>query len=337
MSVVRIVCLGSILLLCLLSDRKVGGCLAFTSPTRSTPLPVLRITSTFHSTPSPTGCILYNYKQHNGNRQSSALEMTAATVAVHSGAWEGFLSIVRNFSTSSLTGSSASAVLQSITSKAVTTPPVAYFLALLSAGVGVPVSEDAICLFAGAVLPTLARQQQIKLCLALYLGIIGSDAITFWVGRALRLGVFLPLQQRLLGSSAEQPKKAEEGATAAVAAVGAQGPRRKRDRIRKVAESAGDYVGFVTRFSVGMRGPLMILTGFWKKVTFWKYFLGCALGGAFTLPLQVWLGYTLGHNNPAAILGIVAGISTFIFGSSIAVAVASSGTLIYSKMKKRKQ
>jgi len=257
---------------------------------------------------------------------------------------EGAISIVKNFSKSSLTGSSATAVLQSITEKALATPPLAYFVAMISAGFGVPVSEDALCIFAGAVWPTMAKIQQQKLFVALYLGIVFSDAITFWVGRSLRLGVFQPLQEQLLGKNADDvdDNSSSDGAAVAVAETAIEDgsenkpvKARKRDRIRKVASNAGEYVGFVIRFSVGTRGPLMLLTGFWRKVVFWKFLLGTSVGAAITLPLQLWLGYTLGRKNPAAIIGVVAGISTFVIGAAISVGVASWGTLLWSRLQRK--
>mmetsp|Transcript_18504 Transcript_18504/g.26134 ORF Transcript_18504/g.26134 Transcript_18504/m.26134 type:complete len:336 (+) Transcript_18504:193-1200(+) len=310
----------------LLGDVKLIGCFAF-QPV-SPPLKYHVVTSRSMLSPYPSK---ETTKPTTTMLKMSALPPPPLTV------WEGAMSIVKNFSKSALTGSSATAVLQTITAKALATPPLAYFVALLSAGVGVPVSEDALCIFAGAVWPTMAKVQQQKLFLALYMGIVLSDVVTFWIGRALRLGVFQPLQEKLLGQNADDDLDDDDDVSALpVVAIGEPIKTRKRDRIRKLASNAGEYVGFVMRFSVGTRGPLMLLTGFWRKVVFWKFLVGTSLGAAITLPLQLWLGYTLGRKNPAAIIGIVAGISTFVIGAAISVGVASWGTLLWSRLRREK-
>jgi len=157
-----------------------------------------------------------------------------------------------------------------------------------------------------------------------------SDAVTFWAGRALRLGVFSSMRTMfddLLSSDEEE----------VVIVLREDGKMRKRDRIRRKMKKAGDYVGFVIRFSVGTRGPLMLVTGFLGKVSFLKFILGSCAGGLMTLPLQLWLGYTLGHNHPAAAVGIVGGISTVVLFATLSVAVVSWTTFLISTLKRQEQ
>jgi membrane protein DedA with SNARE-associated domain len=223
---------------------------------------------------------------------------------------------------------SSSSALETVTSQALQTPPLAYFLCLLSAGFGVPVSEDALCLFAGTAWPTFSKQRRIQLFLALYAGVVLSDAVTFWAGRCLQLQMFEPLRLKfndLLPSDDDEE----------VLILKENGKMRKRDRIRRKMKKAGDYVGFVIRFSVGTRGPLMLVTGFLGKVSFFKFILGSSVGALLTLPLQLWLGYTLGHNHPAAAVGIVGGISTVVLCATVSVAVVSWISVLLSKVKQR--
>lgn len=323
------------------------SCDAFTAPlTRAAPLvKTVSLSGNGLVTGSP---VQQQQQQRRISSSSSRIQPLQMAAMAPPGVLEGAMQIVQDFSKSSLSsGGCAKTLLNSITQKAITTPPLAYFVALMAAGCGVPVSEDALCLFAGVVWPTLSGVQQRKLFGALYLGVVVSDVITFWIGRALRLGVFAPLQARLVGTSAAASRTTtnekeatlmvpSNSTTAANGVVAIQKRRRKRDRIKNIAENTGDWVGFVIRFSVGTRGPLMLLTGFLQKVSFLKFFLGAAAGGLITVPLQLWLGYTLGHHNPAAMIGAVAGISTFVFGISVSVAAASWVTLVASKLRQRR-
>ena len=221
----------------------------------------------------------------------------------------------------------SSSSLETVTAQALQTPPLVYFLCLFSAGFGVPVSEDALCLFAGTAWPTFPRERKLRLFVALYAGVVLSDAVTFWAGRALRLGMFSSVRGRfddLLTSTEDTEIVLRE-----------DGKMRKRDRLRRKMKQAGDYVGFVIRFSVGTRGPLMLVTGFLGKVCFWKFILGSCAGALITLPLQLWLGYTLGHNHPAAAVGIVGGISTVVLCATLSVAIVSWTTFLVSKLKQQ--
>ena len=233
------------------------------------------------------------------------------------------VSTIQSFSSSSL---------ETVTAQALQTPPLIYFLCLLSAGVGVPVSEDAICIFAGTVFPTFAGKQRIRLFFALYAGVVLSDAITFLAGRSLRLGFLQKFAQSkfpdLLGGDNDNET---------VVVLRKNGKMRKRDRLRRKMKKAGDYVGFVIRFSVGTRGPLMLLTGFLGNVSFLKFIVGSSVGALLTLPLQLWLGYTLGHDHPAAVVGIVGGISTVVLCATISVALVSWTTFLISKLKRNER
>jgi membrane protein DedA with SNARE-associated domain len=79
----------------------------------------------------------------------------------------------------------------------------------------------------------------------------------------------------------------------------------------------------------------MLLSGFMGQISFFKFILGSSVGALMTLPLQLWLGYTLGHDHPAAVVGIVGGISTVVLCATLSVALASWTTFFISKFKRQ--
>jgi membrane protein DedA with SNARE-associated domain len=79
----------------------------------------------------------------------------------------------------------------------------------------------------------------------------------------------------------------------------------------------------------------MLLSGFMGQISFFKFILGSSVGALMTLPLQLWLGYTLGHDHPAAVVGIVGGISTVVLCATLSVALASWITFFISKFKRQ--
>ncbi|CAJ1970500.1 unnamed protein product [Cylindrotheca closterium] len=187
-------------------------------------------------------------------------------------------------------------------------PAIAYFLVLCSAGFGVPVSEDLLCIFAGTMLPIAKIQspaRRIRLITALYLGVVISDLITFSIGRMMKVGLLEPLRNRMsLGE--EQPITSDkEGVIGAVTSTGSNGEVKlgKRDRVLQKLESVGDWAGFYARMSVGFRPAMMILAGFSGNVSFTKYTLGTAGGAVISLAAQLLLGYSMRHK-PSDILAL---------------------------------
>ena len=265
---------------------------------------------------------------------SSLSTSTSLSASAMSTILGGTLDTIQAFSKSSVSSGSASTLLQTVTEKALSTPPVAYFLTLMAAGFGVPVSEDALCIFAGAVWPTFPKERRLPMLVALYLGVVVSDLVTFWLGRLLRIGLFQPLAEKLQLQDSTLSSSSSSTATTTTTTDPASSSSSKSARVQRIMERAGDYVGFVIRFSVGTRGPLMLLTGFTKRVSFVKFGLGAAAGGLLTLPIQLWAGYAIGHRNPEAVVGVVAGISTFVIGAAICVATVSWTALLVSQAQR---
>lgn len=254
---------------------------------------------------------------------------------------------------------SASVALESITDALSTTPPLVYFLCLIAAGFGVPVSEDAMCIFAGTILPsiwTVDPTKRNRLLLALYGGVVISDIMTFCIGRALKMGVMEPIRKRMNlqteriqfckdatnnsggditnDDNINEKEIKDDNDDEEICQV--ETPKlRKRDRVLKKLENAGDYAGFVIRFSVGFRAPMMLFAGFSGKVPLSKYVIGTCIGAIGSLSLQLFIGYIMRYN-PAAVVGIIASISTFVALVPLSIGLISSMSLMWQKYRIRR-
>jgi len=91
--------------------------------------------------------------------------------------------------------------LPNLMSAASTTPQYLYFVALCAAGFGIPVSEDALCIFAGTLIPTITPLRRLSLFSYLFAGVVLSDVITFTLGRLMREGMFDPLKKLFMGKN----------------------------------------------------------------------------------------------------------------------------------------
>jgi len=260
---------------------------------------------------------------------------------------------------SKVTTQSSTTAISQITDVALATPPLGYFTCLIAAGFGIPVSEDALCIFAGTVLPKLCSSSVLvdarmkwKLLLALYAGVVLSDCITFGIGRMMRMGVMDPIRKRMnLGTEQVEfcedeeievyqeeeedwdeatiisNEAIEEGDAPDGFCVVETPDLKKRNTILEKIKRAGNYTGFLVRFSIGMRTPMMLLAGFSGTISFAQYALGTAVGAICSLSCQLGLGYAM-RGNPAALVGIVASVSTFVLMVPIVIALASSMTMI---------
>lgn len=229
-----------------------------------------------------------NTRKTMSTSSSTSLQMSMGVSSV--------LSTIREVTKSSSSG------IHVISDIALNTPPFAYFLALLSAGIGVPVSEDALCIVVGYILKQCDTVLRWKFIWSLYLGVVFSDIITFWLGRALRVGLLEPLRKlfNLGGSKSSGDTSTSTTTTTKQQTLPMVPKKRKRDRMMAKIEQSGDYIGFVVRLSVGIRGPMMLLTGFTNKVPFVKFVVGTLLGATVSLPVQLAIGYFMSQSFAAA-------------------------------------
>ena len=224
---------------------------------------------------------------------------------------------------------SGGSVLQTLDA---TLTPANYFICLMAAGAGIPVSEDALCIYAGSTLGNLPTMSiRIKLILFLYAGVVLSDISTFLIGKGLRRGssgILKLIRDRVVpvpissdGSEAVNEQdciiNVNDDGTIEVGEACIEKLSKRRMIEKKIAD-AGDKIGLVIRFSVGMRAPLMLLTGFSNQVSTLKYAVGVMIGAIGSLALQLMVGISL-RNNPKATAAIVGSVvswfllSPFVF------------------------
>ena len=125
-----------------------------------------------------------------------------------------------------------------VSTQALNGPPYMYFLYLIAAGCGVPVSEDALVCWIGAclALKQFTLHKDVVVLALTYLGVVLSDMITFYIGVMMERGVLNRFFPNFAES--ESAKKAKQ----------------------KV-QQWGQKVGFMQRFCIGFRAPLCLMSG----------------------------------------------------------------------------
>jgi len=189
----------------------------------------------------------------------------------------------------------------------------------MAAGIGIPVSEDALCIFSGTLLPTYTPFKQFTLFLWLWAGVVASDVLTFKIGGWMRGGLFEPLKKLFLGANSLELQKTDSESAASTSTTTTTSSSPIIGRIKW----AGDYIGFISRFSIGLRGPLMLVSGFGKFTTLPRFALGATLGGFFSLSMQLAAGFTLRHR-PKAVMGVAGAMYSYILVGPGLIALVGS-------------
>jgi membrane protein DedA with SNARE-associated domain len=216
------------------------------------------------------------------------------------------------------------------------TPVLVYFLALVAAGFGIPMSEDVLCVFCGTLLPLSkvgSSTRRIRLILALYAGVVLSDLITFSLGHLMRTGLLEPWRKKM-------------GLKKTICAIPTDNiaihqRSRKRDRTLQRLEKSGNWTGFVVRLSPGLRreyqqmlhqilhpmlfiffkcfllAGMMLLAGFSGKISFTNYLLGTVAGATISLTAQLLLGLLMRQNPVATIVSKVSRMIIFVSATSL--------------------
>lgn len=258
---------------------------------------------------------------HNCNRigasssssSSSGLQAVIPSVPL-------FASLPDGLSLASILQSGGS-VLNSIDSSQVLTP-INCFLMLMAAGVGLPVSEDALCIYAGTMLPGMPTfGSKAKLVLGLFMGVVMSDIWAFSLGKWLRRGssgILKMVRDKVIVGAEESDEDCildvDENGKLLKIDEKCMDRVSKRQIIEDRVAQAGDNIGFVIRFSFGMRMPLMLLAGFSNQISTIKYSLGTIVGAMGSLALQLLTGYNI-RNNPKAAAVVVSSILVWFFVS----------------------
>jgi len=181
--------------------------------------------------------------------------------------------------------------------------PVFYFGLLMLAGLGVPVSEDGLAIWAGGLLGRGENPYPpYQYVIALYLGAIMSDMLTFSIGRLTQHS----LGQRIQDILFKDPRKIEKAMVT----------------IRKY----GDKAGFIQRLSIGARLPITFFSGY-SGIHPLKFMLGTALGACITLPIQLGVGYAM-RNQIAQALDFLNE-----YGGIVAILILTTlGFVVYRKI-----
>ncbi|XP_061353509.1 uncharacterized protein LOC133298260 [Gastrolobium bilobum] len=190
-----------------------------------------------------------------------------------------------------------------------------YFWLLMAAGCGLFISEEALNIWVGISIARLlyldgtwqsfaesfSRNASyiVSTVLWVYWGVCISDLIPFYLGKLFRRsGISGDVSSRL--------------------GIG----KEKALEITGVVQKYGNLVGFVERFSLGVRNPTAFLAGA-LGISEECFFAGVLCGGLFTLPIQLGIGFLL-RERPIFALATVAtvvGIWT-IFPYAVAASTA---------------
>ncbi|XP_076894301.1 uncharacterized protein LOC143546532 [Bidens hawaiensis] len=195
------------------------------------------------------------------------------------------------------------------------TPGWVYFWLLMAAGCGLFISEEALNIWVGISLARMlsldgTRQAFVELfsksgphilstVLWVYWGVCISDMIPFYLGRLFKK------------SGASDDVYSKLGIS-----------REKAVALTRLVQRYGNLIGFVERFSLGVRNPTAFIAGA-LDVSPECFFAGVCCGGLITLPIQLAIGFLL-RGRPVFALATVAtvvGIWT-IFPYAIAASAA---------------
>ncbi|PNY05611.1 hypothetical protein L195_g002065 [Trifolium pratense] len=232
-----------------------------------------------------------------------------------------------------------------------------YFWLLMAAGFGLFISEEALNIWVGTSLARLLSLDGtwqsfaesfsrnapyiISTVLWVYWGVCISDLIPFYLGKLFRQsgasadvtsrGLFTPQPP----AAAQQTFGLEQSVHLLLLflVVSTQQlgiGKEKATEITDVVQKYGNLIGFVERFSLGVRNPTAFLAGA-LGISPKLFFAGVCFGGLFTLPIQLGIGFLL-RERPIFALATVAtvvGIWT-IFPYAVA---ASTALFFYVRQK----
>ncbi|KAG2649050.1 hypothetical protein PVAP13_1NG083200 [Panicum virgatum] len=148
------------------------------------------------------------------------------------------------------------------------TPGWVYFCLLMAAGFGLFISEEAL---------------NVWVC-PLYWGVCISDMIPFFLGKLFR------------------KTKASENISSKIG-IG----KEKVLSISRAVQKYGNLIGFVERFSIGVRNPTAFLAGT-LGIPADCYFAGVCCGCLFTLPIQLAVGFVLRERPVVALASVAAAV-----------------------------
>ncbi|KAK1420604.1 hypothetical protein QVD17_22326 [Tagetes erecta] len=195
------------------------------------------------------------------------------------------------------------------------TPGWVYFWMLMAAGCGLFISEEALNIWVGISLARMlsldgtsqsfvesfskSAPHILSTVLWVYWGVCISDMIPFYLGRLFKKSGASDDVYSKLGISKDK-------------AVG----------LTRIVQRYGNLIGFVERFSLGVRNPTAFLAGA-LDISPECFFAGVCCGGLITLPIQLGIGFLL-RERPVFALATVATVvgAWTIFPYAVATSTA---------------
>ncbi|CAO2037454.1 unnamed protein product [Urochloa humidicola] len=204
------------------------------------------------------------------------------------------------------------------------TPGWVYFWLLMAAGFGLFISEEALNVWAGI---SLARSLSldgtwqslvtsfsanapyiVSTVLWIYWGVCISDMFPFYLGKLFR------------------QSKASEGISSKIG-IG----KDTALRISRAVQKYGNLIGFVERFSIGIRNPTAFVAGA-SGIAADCYFAGVCFGCLFTLPIQLAVGFVLRERPVTALASVAAALG--IWTALPYTAAACTALFFYLRRRK---
>lgn len=201
-----------------------------------------------------------------------------------------------------------------------------YFWLLMAAGFGLFVSEEALNVWVGA---TLARTLTFNGTWMDFARSVLANAsyifpTIFWVYWGVCISDMVPFYAGKFAAQTKTGDKLREK-------VGVN--EAKLQKILQAVQRHGNLIGFVERFSLGVRNPTSFLAGA-MGISPQKYFAGVCLGALITLPLQMGVGFVLRDRPMAALAGVAAVVGAWTI---LPYATAGLASIIYVIRKKLTQ
>jgi len=166
------------------------------------------------------------------------------------------------------------ATVTSFATAAESVPLWGYFVYLMGAGIGIPLSEDALCIHAGAMVARGVGPPPVLLVPTIYAGVVLSDLLTYSIGLLLSKGFMQGIKNMIMRDE------------------------HLVDKALGMIQRWGVWIGAIQRFLIGFRGPLSLFCGF-TGVDWRKFLIGSCCGALITLPIQLFIGYMMrGSPNP---------------------------------------
>lgn len=204
-----------------------------------------------------------------------------------------------------------------------------YFWLLMAAGFGLFVSEEALNVWVGAV---LARTLTFDRSWSSFVTSVSANGFyisstMFWVYWGVCISDMIPFYA---GRFAAQMKAGE----ALRKKVGVS--EEKLKSISQTVQRYGNLIGFVERFSLGVRNPTAFVAGA-MGVSPDKFFTGVCLGAVITMPLQMGVGCVLREHPMKALAGVAATVAAWTVLPYVAAGIASVAFVVWNKLPHQNQ